>query len=40
MIVHIYCFGTWGGPSCDGWRRVCDTYVSLRADADDEHFIR
>ena len=29
-----------GGPSCDGQRRVCDAYVSLRADADDEHFIR
>jgi len=29
-----------GGPSCDGRRRVCDGYVSLRADADDERFIQ
>ena len=27
-----------GGPSCDGRRRVCESYVSLRADAEDERF--
>ena len=29
-----------GGPPCDGRRRVCDGYVSLRADAEDERFMR
>ena len=28
------------GPACDGWCRVCDPYVSMRADADDERFGR
>jgi hypothetical protein len=34
------CFWYFGGPSCDGRRRVCDSYVSLRADAEDERFMR
>jgi hypothetical protein len=34
------CFWYLGGPSCDGRRRVSDSYVSLRADANDERFMR
>ena len=29
-----------GEPSCDGHHRVCDAYVLLWADADDEQFVR
>lgn len=32
------CFWHLGGPPCDNERRVCESYVSLRADAEDEHF--
>ena len=28
-----------GGPACDGRRRVCESYISLRADAVDERFV-
>jgi hypothetical protein len=32
-------FWYFGGPLCDGRHRVCNAYVSLRVDADDERFI-